>query len=109
MVFISALGIAMLLTSNTWLQVVLKIAGAAYMLYLAFKIVFSNQNVEHQETATPITFIQAALFQWVNPKAWMMLISAVGVFGSNNMGYTVALEAFGLEPYLLFLPVFLVQ
>lgn len=61
----------------------LKIIGALYLTYLAFKIATAPvQNFEVKK-AKPMTFVQAVLFQWVNPKAWIMCIGAV-------VTYTVA-------------------
>lgn len=49
----------------------LKFAGGAYMLYLARKIAMSRSigEAKHRDKAEPMTFLQAAAFQWVNPKA----------------------------------------
>ncbi len=63
------------------LQAVLKIAGAAYMLWLAWKIARAGEIDSGAASAgRPITFLQAALFQWVNPKAWVMALSAMSLF-----------------------------
>ncbi|MCH8551463.1 MAG: LysE family translocator [Natronospirillum sp.] len=65
------------------LQRVLQIVGATYLLYLAWKIWRAGQvkmsDVE-SEQARPLTFWQAAAFQWVNPKAWTMAITALSAF-----------------------------
>ena len=48
----------------------LKIVGAAYMLWLAWKVANARPaDDERDASARPLTFLQAAAFQWVNPKA----------------------------------------
>ncbi len=59
---------------------VLKIASIAYMLYLAWKIANASPVGHREGTGTPMTFLQAAAFQWVNPKAWAMALTAVTVY-----------------------------
>lgn len=60
---------------------ILRYVGAAFMLYLAFKIATSKNNLGKGEVAgSPMTFLHASAFQWVNPKAWVMIISAVAQF-----------------------------
>lgn len=60
---------------------VLRYAGAAYLLYLAWKIAGSGVPKSNVEANTnPFSFIQAAAFQWVNPKAWVMAIGAITTY-----------------------------
>ena len=58
---------------------VLKVVGAAYLLYLAWKIATSGE-IKAGEAGRPQTFWQAAAFQWVNPKAWAMALGAVTAY-----------------------------
>ncbi|MET3789986.1 LysE family translocator [Aquamicrobium terrae] len=76
-------GLGAVLTTFPVLHTVLKIVGGAYLLYLAWKIAMSR-SVESggDGTAQPMTFLQAAAFQWVNPKAWVMAVTAMAVFSS---------------------------
>jgi len=62
------------------LQLLIKIAGGTYLLYLAWKIANSGPVEAGEGDGKPMTFIAAALFQWVNPKAWVMAISAMTVY-----------------------------
>ncbi|MDJ0612214.1 MAG: LysE family translocator [Rhizobiaceae bacterium] len=62
------------------LQLAIKIAGGAYLLYLAWQIANSGPVEEGEGSGSPMTFIAAALFQWVNPKAWVMAITAMTVY-----------------------------
>lgn len=60
---------------------ILRYVGAAFLLYLAYKIATSKNNIQQGDaTGEPMTFIQAASFQWVNPKAWVMVIGAIASF-----------------------------
>ncbi|MEM9551809.1 MAG: LysE family translocator, partial [Pseudomonadota bacterium] len=49
---------------------VLKTGSVVYLIYLAWKIGTAAGIVEADDAGRPMTFLQAAIFQWVNPKAW---------------------------------------
>jgi threonine/homoserine/homoserine lactone efflux protein len=75
------LGLGALLTAFPQLHLALKIAGGAYLLYLAWKIAMSRSMGDSKSAgAKPLTFVEASLFQWVNPKAWVMAITAMAVY-----------------------------
>jgi threonine/homoserine/homoserine lactone efflux protein len=71
---------------NAWpvLQTILQWVGAAYLVWLGWKIIGSGE-VGEGHTAQPIGFWQAAAFQFVNPKAWVMALSAVALFLPPNL------------------------
>jgi len=58
----------------------LSYAGAAYMLYLAWKIAMTRSMGEGKAGSRPMTFLQAAAFQWINPKAWVMAVTAITTY-----------------------------
>jgi threonine/homoserine/homoserine lactone efflux protein len=63
------------------LYTVLRYIGAAYLLYLAWKIAHSGPVADaEQSEAKPISYLGAAAFQWVNPKAWIMAIGAISTY-----------------------------
>ncbi|KPW40026.1 LysE family translocator [Pseudomonas coronafaciens] len=63
------------------LYTILRYVGAAYLMYLAWKIATSGPASENVESkGKPFSFINAALFQWVNPKAWIMAIGAISTY-----------------------------
>lgn len=64
----------------------LKVIGVTYLLYLAYKIATVTSAISTDKEAKPISFMQAALFQWVNPKAWVMALSAIVAFSSGSDG-----------------------
>ena len=59
---------------------VLKLAGSAYLLWLAWRIAQAGSVDRPDAAARPLSFFQAAAFQWVNPKAWIMAMGAVSTF-----------------------------
>jgi len=58
------------------LYTVLEVASVAYLLYLAWKIGTSGELKVKQGERRPMRFYEAIAFQWVNPKAWMMVLTA---------------------------------
>ena len=62
----------------------IKLIGTGYLLYLAWLIAKTPTEALQREKARPLTFLQAALFQWVNPKAWVMALTAASVFLSAD-------------------------
>lgn len=75
------LGLGAAFNAYPLLYTVLRYAGATYLLYLAWKIATSGpaSDASGQE-GKPQTFMQAALFQWVNPKAWVMAVGAISTY-----------------------------
>ncbi|MEH6647987.1 LysE family translocator [Sulfitobacter sp.] len=59
---------------------VLKVASVIYMLWLAWNIANAAPVRKAEAAGTPMTFLQAAGFQWVNPKAWAMALTAITVY-----------------------------
>ena len=57
-----------------------QIIGVLYLIYLAWLIAVSSPYTSNKQQPQPLTFIQAALFQWVNPKAWVMGTSALAAY-----------------------------
>ena len=77
---------------------ILKVMSVAYLLFLAWKIATAAGPVEagadaDAKSGTPMTFVQAALFQWVNPKAWTMALTAVTVYAPNNHFISILMVA----------------
>lgn len=64
---------------------ILKLLSVAYMLFLAYKIATASRPIsEQQERSEPLSFVQAALFQWVNPKAWTMALTAITLYAPSK-------------------------
>jgi threonine/homoserine/homoserine lactone efflux protein len=59
---------------------VIKIVGICYLLFLAWKIANTTRANAEKHLREPLTFVQAAAFQWFNPKAWVIAIGAIATF-----------------------------
>lgn len=84
MIFLVGIGLGSIFQQTPALYTVLKYAGAAYLLYLAWKIANSGPLDEGEARGKPFTFLQAAAFQWVNPKAWVMAVGVVATYTPQN-------------------------
>ena len=80
MVFLVGLGLASIFKAWPPALTLLKLASVAYMLWLAWKIAHAGSPGAGRVRAEPMTFLQAAAFQWVNPKAWAMALGAVSAY-----------------------------
>lgn len=80
MVFLVGMGVAGVFRAWPPALTVLKAASVAYMLWLAWKIARAGAPGEGTAKPRPMTFLQAAAFQWVNPKAWAMALGAVTAY-----------------------------
>ncbi|RLV61136.1 LysE family translocator [Parashewanella curva] len=63
---------------------IIKVLGILYLLYLAWKIANTPTSKLEVESAKPLTFIQAAIFQWLNPKALIMATGAIATYSSMS-------------------------
>ncbi len=80
MIVLIGLGFGQLFALFPWLHTALKLIGALYMLYLAWKLAHAGGIGDAAADAMPMTFLQAAAFQWVNPKAWAMAVTAIAAY-----------------------------
>ncbi len=101
MILILGAGLAEAFALWPRLQLLLKIAFAGFMLPLAWRIANAAPPPGHgrQATGQPLTLLQAALFQWVNPKAWAMALGALAVYapaGSGMAGVSIVAGTFTL-------------
>jgi threonine/homoserine/homoserine lactone efflux protein len=70
------LGLSQAFERLPWLYTVLEAASVAYLLYLAWKIGTSSSVQMRDGQGRPMRFHEAIAFQWINPKAWMMVLTA---------------------------------
>lgn len=84
MILIVGLGVAGLLYQWPVIHNTLKILCVIYMLWLAWKIANAAPPEDRPIDSKPFTFLQAAFFQWVNPKAWSMALSAVAIYSPDS-------------------------
>jgi threonine/homoserine/homoserine lactone efflux protein len=88
-------GLGALLETFPAVYTVMKFAGGAYLLWIAWKIATSRSIAEGKAGTQPMSFLEAAAFQWVNPKAWVMAVSAMATY-TDARNYTVSVLIVGL-------------
>jgi len=74
-----AAGIGALLDTAPFVENAMKVAGSAYLLYVAYLVV-EGGGIGTSDITHPLTLWQGMAFQWVNPKAWVFTLAAVGTF-----------------------------
>jgi threonine/homoserine/homoserine lactone efflux protein len=96
LLFVSALGLGQLVVAQPILLKALNWGGAAFLLWLAWKIANAGRVSEIAD-AKPVGFLAAAGFQWINPKGWMVAVSAAGTYlqavTDNGLAQAVAFGA----------------
>jgi threonine/homoserine/homoserine lactone efflux protein len=97
------LGLGAVLHTVPALYTGLKFAGGAYLLWIAWKIGSSRSLSEGKSSAAPMSFLSAAAFQWINPKAWVMAVTAMATYTNPNL-YVVSVLIVGLAFALVNVP-----
>ena len=82
MVLLVGLGFGVVFERYPNLHQLIKVLGIAYLIWLAWRIAAAEPKAIAKGKSKPFSFIQAALFQWVNGKAWVMASGAVAAFTS---------------------------
>ncbi|MGF1621316.1 MAG: LysE family translocator [Rhodomicrobiaceae bacterium] len=95
MVIAVGLGLGEIFTRYPQVHLVLKYLGAAYLLYLAWRIAQAGRPDGASADARPLTFFEAAAFQWVNSKAWMIALGAIPAFTTVGGNYHAELALIG--------------
>src|SRR5690606_32484543 len=80
MIVAVGLGLGVAFDRLPWLHDVLKYVGFAYLLYLAWRIARAGRPELEGRAGRPLTVFEAASFQWVNPKAWAIVLGGMAVF-----------------------------
>ena len=80
MILAIGLGLGSLFLKFPVIYPVIKLLGVSYLLYFSWKVANASAPEAKGNPARPITFNQAVLFQWVNPKAWIMATGAIASF-----------------------------
>ncbi|MET0376501.1 MAG: LysE family translocator [Rhizorhabdus sp.] len=97
MVLLLGLGLASVIGQLPWLYTLLHIVSTGYLLYLAWRIATSAGAGGTATRGKPLNFLDAAAFQWVNPKAWAMTLGATTSFSRpDHLVGDVAVIAFAL-------------
>jgi len=82
LVAVVGLGLGAVFSSYPLLQSILKYAGAAYLVYLAVCIARAGPMTTGDTSPQPLTFWQAALFQWINVKGWVIAIGTITAYAA---------------------------
>ncbi|QXT41244.1 LysE family translocator [Gymnodinialimonas ceratoperidinii] len=90
MTVLLGLGLVQVFVLIPWLRTVLTVISVAYLLWLAWKVANAAPPAHAKEDARPLTFLQAAGFQWVNPKAVYMSIYAQTTYAPEGTGWSGA-------------------
>ena len=93
MMFLAAYGLGSLVLAHAPVLMAVKICGAVFLFWLAWKITTSGPAGEEQ-SAQPVGFFGAAALQWVNPKAWLVSAGAVATYLSPEGGTAAVQSAF---------------
>jgi threonine/homoserine/homoserine lactone efflux protein len=84
MIILVGLGLIQIFDLYPITHTILKIVSVAYLLWLSWKIANASAPGSKGATGTPMTFLQAAAFQWVNPKAWTMALTAISLYAPGK-------------------------
>ena len=102
MISLVGMGLVRIFDAFPAAHLVLTVIGTGYLLWLAWKIAHALPPDAARVGAKPFTFLQAALFQWVNPKAWQMALTAITLYAPDRS--TVAILWVALVFALINLP-----
>lgn len=80
MVTAIGLGLGELFETYPQIHKILKYVGIAYLLWLAWKVATAGRTEDIGPGTKPLNFLQAASFQWVNPKAWIIAVGAIATY-----------------------------
>jgi threonine/homoserine/homoserine lactone efflux protein len=104
LLFASALGLGQIIIVLPVLLKALNWAGAAFLLWLSWKIATAGRARE-TTGAKPVGFLGAAAFQWINPKGWLVAVSAAGTYlQSASEGVLLQAAIFGALLFAAALP-----
>lgn len=99
MLILVGLGLGGVLAQWPWVLDVLQPIGVLYLLWLAWQIATAPTDLEARGQGKPPGFVQMALFQFVNPKAWTLVVAAVSTytgFWGNFLAEVLILALFAL-------------
>ena len=85
MVFLVGMGFGAVFSALPELQAIMRWIGATFLVCLGVMIAISGRTKDGTTRGRPLTFIEAAAFQWVNPKAWSMAIGTFATFAPEGV------------------------
>src|SRR5512145_2596919 len=93
MMLVVPLGLGSLVLERPLLLGALHWGGAAFLLWLSWKIATSGGRLDPAPRRDPVGYLGAAIFQWVNPKSWLVTASAATTFVGGEAGSPTAQAA----------------
>ena len=93
MIILIGLGLIGLFDAFPALHMTMKVVSIGYLLFLAWKIARAAPPGKDIEGGKPMTFLQAAAFQWVNPKGWFMAVTAITVYAPQDTAASIIIVA----------------
>ena len=84
MIIAVGLGLGVVFDTMPGLEVALKYVAFAYLLWLAWRMAQAGRPETSRTRPRPLSFLEAVAFQWVNPKAWVMAVTAMATYTSHN-------------------------
>jgi threonine/homoserine/homoserine lactone efflux protein len=96
MLVLVGLGMGAVIQSVPWIHLVLKLGSGAFLIWLAWALASSGSMGGSEAGARPMRFIEAVLFQWINPKAWVMAVSAMSIYTDPQAMFMSVLVVSGL-------------
>lgn len=84
MVVAASFGLTSMFSALPQLLILFKIAGGIFIVYLAWKIATAAPQQDKPQVSQPLSFTAAALFQLINPKAVIVIISAISTYASAS-------------------------
>lgn len=84
MIAIVGFGLSGLFTAFPIAQTILKAASVAFLVYMAWRLANAGQPKSVEADARPLRLWQAAAFQWINPKAWAMALTALSAYAPDR-------------------------
>ncbi|WP_137701104.1 LysE family translocator [Marimonas lutisalis] len=94
-VMVVLVGVGLIRVFDAWPvgHVILTVFSVSYLLWLAWMIAHAAPPEARDGGGKPLSFLQAALFQWVNPKAWSMALTAVSLYAPERSLAAIGLVA----------------
>jgi threonine/homoserine/homoserine lactone efflux protein len=81
MIVFVGLGLGVVIQTYPYILDIIKFVGILYLFYLAYKIAISTTDIKDTTHSNkPFTFVQIVVFQWINPKAWIMSITTLSIY-----------------------------
>ena len=92
MILCVGLGLGVIFERYPLLHQIMAALGVLYLLYLAWRIATAGDSGRGDARGQPLTFFEAALFQWINPKAWVMALGAISAFTQSGPDFAAQVQ-----------------